>query len=119
VKAYPVAHTSEFGPGKRRTIVAAGREILIINVGGTYYAVRNRCSHQGGPIGEGPVTRAVFACLESGWDPQVGADQRVLRCPWHGMEYDLSTGAAIGNPTRRIRMYATCVNDEGVVEVLR
>jgi nitrite reductase/ring-hydroxylating ferredoxin subunit len=35
------------------------------------------------------------------------------------MEYDLSTGVAIGNPTRRIRTYATRVNDEGMVEVLR
>lgn len=119
MKAYPVAHVSQFEAGARRTIEADGREIVVINVDGSYYAVRNRCSHQGGPIGEGPVTRTVFASPESGWDPRLGADGCVLRCPWHGMEYDLSTGAAIGNPTRRIRTYATRVNAEGVVEVLR
>jgi nitrite reductase (NADH) small subunit len=118
VKAYPVGSTQEFAPGMRRTVTLEGREIVVLNIGGSYYAIRNRCAHQGGPIGEGPVTRTVFACLESDWDPLAGAGRSVVRCPWHGMEYDVATGAAVGNSLRRVRTYQTQVNDEGVVEVL-
>lgn len=118
MKAFPVARTDELRPGKRRTVVLDGREIVVLNVGGRYYAVRNRCAHQGGPIGEGPVTRTVFAHAESDWDPLAGPEHSVLRCPWHGMEYELATGAAIGDPRRRVRIYETRVNADGVVEVL-
>jgi nitrite reductase (NADH) small subunit len=118
MKAYPVAPASELRPGTRRTVVVEGREIVVMNVGGSFYAVRNRCAHQGGPIGEGPVTRTVFARAERHWEPEPGPDHSVLRCPWHGMEYELASGNAIGNPRSRVRIYETQVNEDGVVEVL-
>jgi thiamine pyrophosphate-dependent acetolactate synthase large subunit-like protein len=43
-------------------------------VGTRYGALDNHCPHQGGPLGEGAI--------EKGW----------LRCPWHGYDYDPTTG---------------------------
>ena len=42
--------------------------------GGRLGALENRCPHQGGPLGEGSIEKGL------------------LRCPWHGYDYDPLTG---------------------------
>ena len=48
-----VATVGEIPPGGRKIVEAAGRSIGVFNVGGEYFALRNRCPHQGGPLCEG------------------------------------------------------------------
>src|SRR5437660_142864 len=48
-----VATVAEVPPGERKLVMVAGREIGIFNVGGRFFAVRNRCPHQGGPLCQG------------------------------------------------------------------
>src|SRR5215203_893615 len=60
--------------GRVRSTVVDGRPVALTRCGGQLGALENRCPHQGGPVGEGSI--------ENGW----------LRCPWHGYDYDPTTG---------------------------
>src|SRR2546430_17664856 len=78
-----VAKTSDVQPGEGRVVVVQGHPVALFNVKGRFYAVSNVCLHRGGPIGEGMP------------------DDAVVPCPNHGWEYDVRTGANLGNPTAR------------------
>ena len=52
---YVVAAVDEIPPGGRKIVDVAGRSIGVFNLGGEYFALRNRCPHQGGPLCEGRV----------------------------------------------------------------
>jgi pyruvate oxidase len=60
--------------GRVRSVVVDGRTVALARCGETLGALDNRCPHQGGPLGEGSI--------ENG----------LLRCPWHGYDYDPITG---------------------------
>ena len=45
-----VATVEEIPPGQRKIVEVAGRSIGIFNVSGEFFALRNRCPHQGGPL---------------------------------------------------------------------
>ena|SRR5581483_11087556 len=102
--SYPVARVGEIPVGSRKVVVVAGRSIGIFNVDGELYALRNRCPHQGGPLCEG----FQFSALRSG---RPGSYERtrpgqLIRCPWHGWEFDIVTGRSWFDPERtRVRSY--------------
>ena len=50
---FVVALADEIPPGGRKTVQAAGRSIGIFNIDGKYFALRDRCPHQGGPLCSG------------------------------------------------------------------
>lgn len=91
-----VAKTSDVPPGTAKVILVAGRPVALFNAGGTFYAMDNACLHRGGPVGEGSL------------------DGDVVTCPWHGWEYDVKTGANVGNPTARLRTYKVLVEGNDV-----
>lgn len=70
-----VAAVGDLEDGRVRTVLAGHRSLALTRVGDRYGALDNRCPHQGGPLGEGSI--------ENG----------LLRCPWHGYDYDPLTGA--------------------------
>ena len=116
MSAHRVCAVEDLPPGKRVVVRVGGREIAVLNVDGSFVAVRNRCAHQGGPVGEGPLTRTVVASVATGWEPVVRAGA-VIRCPWHALEYDLDTGDAPCDGRWRVKVYETSVR-EGYVEVV-
>jgi 3-phenylpropionate/trans-cinnamate dioxygenase ferredoxin subunit len=78
-----------------------GREIGVIAVAGELRGVRNRCPHHGGPLCLGSVRERVAG------DPgryQLGG-QTVLRCPWHGWEFDPVTGRCLDDDSMRVAVY--------------
>jgi 3-phenylpropionate/trans-cinnamate dioxygenase ferredoxin subunit len=90
-----------------------GREIGVVRdpVDGQLFGVRNRCPHQGGPLCRGTVC-----------DRTVGMPGRyavsgrpVLRCPWHGWEFDLETGLCCDDPALRVAVYPVLVRDGRVL----
>jgi nitrite reductase/ring-hydroxylating ferredoxin subunit len=70
-----VAQTDEIPAGQGKCVEVNGQRIAIFNVDGTFYAIDDVCQHQGGPLGEGEV------------------DGKIVTCPRHGWEYDVTTGA--------------------------
>ena len=93
---YVVATVDEIPPGQRKIVDVGGRSIGVFNVRGEFFAVLNRCPHQGGPLCLGnthgflrPAGVGEFEYSRAG---------EVLRCPWHGWEYDLRTGQSWFDP---------------------
>ena len=97
-------------------MTVAGREIGIFNVGGRYFALRNRCAHQGGPVCEGEL----LGRLTSSWpgEHDYDATVKLLECPWHGWEYDLTTGQSWFDPRSvRVRPYPVDVERGAAIQV--
>ncbi len=69
-----VAQTREIPEGQGISVEVNGRRIAIFNVDGAFYAIDDVCPHQGGPLGEGELSG------------------KIVTCPWHGWEYDVTTG---------------------------
>jgi 3-phenylpropionate/trans-cinnamate dioxygenase ferredoxin subunit len=79
-----VARAEEIPPGERKIVEVGGRSIGVFNIAGRYYALRNRCPHQGGPL----CTGLQFGELRSErpGEYEYSAPGEVIRCPWHGWE---------------------------------
>ncbi|MGQ0657784.1 MAG: non-heme iron oxygenase ferredoxin subunit [Chromatiales bacterium] len=75
-----VAGVSQLGPGDRRVIDVEGAQIVVVNVGGEYFAVEDVCTHDGTPLGDGEVI-----------------DHEIV-CPRHGARFCLRTGRALCAP---------------------
>lgn len=113
---HAVCAIDDLPPGARKAVDVDGRSICIFNIGGRLYAVRDVCPHQGGPLCKGTVSGTMMpaAPLEYVW----GLDDQVLRCPWHGWEFDLETGKSLFDPDgERVKMYPVTVEDGQVVLV--
>jgi 3-phenylpropionate/trans-cinnamate dioxygenase ferredoxin subunit len=97
-----VGSVGEIPPGRFKLVTIDGREFGITNVNGAYRAVRNVCPHQGAPICRGTIggTWLASAPGEFVW----GRDGEILRCPWHGWEFDLQSGAALFDAGVRVRV---------------
>ncbi len=105
-----VARVGDIPPGGRLLVDVEGREIGIFNVDGRFYAIRNRCPHQGGPLCKGLVVGGLEASGpgEYTFDPE----RKLVRCPWHGWEFDVATGQSWVDPARlRVRSYPVVVLD--------
>jgi nitrite reductase/ring-hydroxylating ferredoxin subunit len=91
-----VAPLKEFPPGERRIVTAGSRSIGVFRVGDRFYALRNRCPHQGGPLCLGRI--APWARSSGPGDFRMEGGPSLIACPWHGWEYDLETGQSFLGP---------------------
>jgi 3-phenylpropionate/trans-cinnamate dioxygenase ferredoxin subunit len=101
---FVVARADEIPPGKRKIVEVAGLSIGVFNVGGEYFALRNRCPHQGGPLCEG----ILWGLLEAAAPGEFSYSRKgeILTCGWHGWEFDIRTGQSYCEPRRlRARSY--------------
>jgi len=111
---YIVGTVDEISPGKRKIVEVAGRSIGVFNIGGEFFALRNRCPHQGGPLCEGRL--AGFVESSGPGDLRYSRAGEILRCPWHAWEYDIRTGQSYFNPkVVRVRHYEVSVEAGGSV----
>jgi nitrite reductase/ring-hydroxylating ferredoxin subunit len=105
---YVVATVDEIPPGERKIVEVAGRSIGVFNVGGEFFALRNRCPHQGGPLCTGRLAGLLQPGLPGEYHYSRAGE--MLRCPWHGWEFDVRTGQSWFDPTRlRVRSYEVSV----------
>jgi 3-phenylpropionate/trans-cinnamate dioxygenase ferredoxin component len=93
------AAVDEIAPGRAVECSVDGREVLVCNVGGEFYAVADVCTHDRGPLGEGRLRGST------------------IECPRHGARFDVRDGSVKAPPAvKPIATYAARVRD-GVVEV--
>ncbi len=98
-----VARVEDVPSGTARTLQVDGRDIALVNDGGTLTAVDGLCPHAGGPLGEGSVTGS--PCL--------------LVCPWHEAAFDVASGEVRRGPARkRVRTYPVEVTGGEVLVAL-
>ena len=78
-----VAETTEVPPGKMKKVTVDGKEILIVDVEGKYYAIGNKCTHRGGDLSKGSLSK------------------KVVKCPRHGAKFDVTTGETVAGPAKK------------------
>ncbi len=92
-----VATRAEITDGTGKTVDAAGKAIALFNVAGKFYAIDNTCKHRGGPLGDGEL------------------DGTNVTCPWHGWEYDVTTGANLDDPNVKVGCYAVKLDGDNIL----
>jgi 3-phenylpropionate/trans-cinnamate dioxygenase ferredoxin subunit len=95
--------------GERRIIEVNGRQIGLFNIGGDYFALHNRCPHMGGNLCEGPVTGTTLVSESAEFI--YGRSGEILRCAWHGWEFDIKTGQCLVDGRIRARAYPVTIQD--------
>ncbi|SEH15648.1 Ferredoxin subunit of nitrite reductase or a ring-hydroxylating dioxygenase [Natronorubrum sediminis] len=117
-KRHVVAEADEIADGERVVTQLEGREIAVFHQDGEYYAYLNWCAHQGGPCGEGPLTGTEIASydresgdVERSWE----REGEILNCPWHGWEYDLTSGDCLSRNGITLPSYQVEIEDGKIV----
>jgi len=111
VARHVVSKVSELPPGERKIVEVGGRSIGVFNVHGAFYALRNTCPHQAAPLCRGPITGTTLPSQpgEYIW----AKDGEIIRCPWHGWEFDITTGRSVFNPHRlRVKTYEVTIETD-------
>jgi 3-phenylpropionate/trans-cinnamate dioxygenase ferredoxin subunit len=109
-----VAAVADIPPGGRKLVDVAGRAVVVFNLGGEFFALNNRCPHRGGSLCEGRLSGLV----ESDEPGHYRYSRRgeIIRCPWHGWEFDIRTGRSWCDPQRlRVRHYDVAIEPGGRV----
>jgi 3-phenylpropionate/trans-cinnamate dioxygenase ferredoxin subunit len=76
----PVAPAADIEPGGFRTVDVDGTAVAVFNLGGTFFAIEDVCTHDGGRLAGGPV------------------DGDQVACPRHGARFCIRTGTALSAP---------------------
>lgn len=107
-----VATVSEIAPGQRKVVKVAGREIGIFNLDGEFFGIGNRCPHEGASLCAGRVVGLAESSEPGNY--QLSRKGEMLRCPWHGWEFDIRTGQSWCDPRRtKVRRFDIKVEDGG------
>ena len=91
-----VARTSEIAPGKAKVVEVDGRQVAVFNIDGSFHAIPNICPHRGGPLAEGHV------------------EGKIVVCPWHAWEFDVTNGSCLTVPQSRLKCYAVKVSGDDI-----
>ncbi|HVA72532.1 MAG TPA: Rieske 2Fe-2S domain-containing protein [Candidatus Limnocylindrales bacterium] len=90
------AKIDEIPAGQIREFHVGGKAVAVANIEGKLFAISGICLHHGGPLGDGEL------------------DGALVSCPWHGWQYDLTTGKLAQQPTDGVPCYPVEVRGEEV-----
>lgn len=84
--------------GSLSKVTVDGRDVLVANIGGRYYATDDTCTHSGASLSEGKL------------------DGENIVCGWHGAAFECKTGKLAAFPARigDLKSYSVTVEDGGV-----
>lgn len=86
-----VCKEADLPAGTARKVQVAGKDIAIYNIAGKFYATQQECLHRQGPLDEGELKNTT------------------VTCPWHGWQYDVTTGESLFNRAQKLQTYAVKV----------
>jgi 3-phenylpropionate/trans-cinnamate dioxygenase ferredoxin subunit len=110
-RRHVVARVHEIPPGARKIVTVGRREIGVFNLDGEFFALRNRCPHQGAALCDGRLVPTVSSSAPG--DYELGG-RTLLQCPWHGWEFDVRDGQSWSDPGRlRVASYKVRVERDG------
>lgn len=109
MKIIDVMAASELPPDQYKIVEVNGKSIGIYNIGGTYYAIHNYCPHQGAELCKGNVCGTTLPSKVQEFE--YGREGEIVRCPWHGWEFDIKTGKSLFSDKVRTRSYPVSVDN--------
>ena len=97
-EAKEVAKVGDIDEGSSILVELDGKEIALFNSGGSFYAIDNECTHVGGPLCEGDL------------------EGTTVICPWHGAEFDITTGEVLSPPAEEsVGCYKVTIDGDSVM----
>ena len=96
VRWHKVLEPGELPEGRVKSVSCGLATICMTHFEGRFGALDNKCPHQGGPLGEGSIEKGL------------------LRCPWHGWDYDPHTGRSPGAFDDGVDAFPVEVRGDGV-----
>lgn len=88
-----IGKIQEVVPGSMKSFVVGNKKILLVNVGGRFFAINGKCTHMGGDLSKGKL------------------DGTVVTCPRHGSRFDVTTGKNLSGP-KILFMYFTTADEK-------
>ena len=101
---HPVAKIADLPSGGRKLVRVGKIEIGLFNVEGAIHAYRNICPHAGAPVCLGKIGGTTLPSPV--YEYSFGREGCILRCPWHGWEFDLKTGAHLVDPETKLKKFS-------------
>ncbi len=95
---YVIAPVKDIPAGTRKLIEIRGRNIVIFNLQGEFFCLLDRCPHQGGSLCRGQLVGLVEANEPGIY--KFSRPNEIIRCPWHGWEFDIRSGKSTCNPEK-------------------
>ena len=92
-----VASEGDIPDGGCLQVEVGGEPVALFNIAGKLHAIHNTCLHRGGPLAEGEI------------------DGDLVTCPWHGWQYDVTTGSCRTNPGVTVRKYEAKVENAEIL----
>jgi nitrite reductase/ring-hydroxylating ferredoxin subunit len=111
---YRVGPVADIPDREGQLVIAGDTEVGVFKVDDKLYAYVNRCMHQGGPVCSGVfvgTTRLDLNEIGEVLLERLDDSEMRLVCPWHGWEYDISTGEAVHDSRLRLRRVEFDVRD--------
>ena len=90
------AKTSDIAAGTIREIQVDGKVVAVARIGDKFHVISNVCLHRGGPLGQGVM------------------DGNIVTCPWHGWQFDVTTGKVPQNQSIGVACYPVEVRGDEV-----
>lgn len=87
-----IAEKSEVPTGHMRKFVTLGKEVLVANINGNFFAISNVCTHTGGDLSQGTL------------------DGTVVTCPKHKSKFDFTSGKVVSGP--KMGLFHPKIQDE-------
>jgi nitrite reductase/ring-hydroxylating ferredoxin subunit len=75
-----VARVDDIPPGNMKHVEVGGKEIVIVNANGKFYALNDRCAHMNAPLSMGSLTG------------------NIVTCPFHGAKFEVNSGKKVEEP---------------------
>ena len=95
-----VAGTADVKSGHGIVAEVSGKTLAVFNMDGTFHVIDNTCVHRGGPLGEGDL------------------EGNVVACPWHGWQFNITTGECVKNPSAKVEVYQVKVEGTDIMALL-
>jgi nitrite reductase/ring-hydroxylating ferredoxin subunit len=93
-----VAFVKDLGPGRMIGVDGGGKEIVVVNLEGKFYAIGNRCTHMSCMLSDGTLK---------------GGN---VTCPCHGSIFDVATGSVMKGPAKKSEpAYQTKIEGEQIL----
>ena len=94
-----VCKAVEIMPGQMKKISVGGKEIIVSNIGGDYFAIDDTCSHSGASLSEGNL------------------EGSTVTCDWHGAQFNCKNGKLIKFPAKidDLEVYNVVVEEDNIL----
>ncbi len=89
-----VCKTGDIPQGEGRALECGDESVAVFKVNGQFHAITNTCPHRGGPLAEGTL------------------DGAIVTCPWHGWQFDVTSGSSPVNPAAKVEKFQVKVEGD-------